>query len=399
MADFFARLAARLLDQDTGRLRPNLSTRFAPAPEIGAHAAPVVLPRHEPAGTRAASAPRPGSSRGRPSASTQDHVAAPSRGQPSPSAPGQLSAPPHSQPDAPSADRPDAPTARHAFLSAPRLSPAVGEPAKLVAPVPPANAASAALARDDSPRAPAGPVGQPGDTAMPERDRAAAPGEERRPYPGPRLPRDLAAPAGGPAALQSRGAGEVPADETGRTGGAQPAPAAGQSAPPAPDGPPDAVTPLPEAARVPPMPPAPRAAAEGQPGRAGGPRTSARSGEPLRPPGAGPAVPDDAMVRDGVSGARSGPPPATARPHDPPSEPRLTSREPARRPRPGDTAGEAPVRDGGHLREPAPESGRAPELTVDIELLEIVERQPPSRTPSARIPPVSLSEYLARRAR
>lgn len=55
--------------------------------------------------------------------------------------------------------------------------------------------------------------------------------------------------------------------------------------------------------------------------------------------------------------------------------------------------------DGDHMRQPAPDSGRTEELTVDIELLEIVERQPPSRTPSARTPPVSLSEYLARRAR
>ncbi len=55
MADFFARLAARLLDEDTARLRPNLSTRFAPAPEIWPHAAagipsPPALPR--PSGMR-----------------------------------------------------------------------------------------------------------------------------------------------------------------------------------------------------------------------------------------------------------------------------------------------------------------------------------------------------------
>ena len=411
MADFFARLAARLLDEDTERLRPNLPTRFAPAPEIGLHAAPVVLSRHEPAAIPPASAPRPRPSRGQPSASAPDHSSAPS----------------HSQPAAQSGDRPDAATSRYAVLAATLLGPAAGEPAELAAPVPPANTASVAPAKDGLPRAAAGPAWRPGDTAIPERDRAAAPGEERRPDRGPRLPRHLATPAGEPTAFQPPGAGEVPAGEAWRTGGAQPAPAAGQSAPavgqsaPAAAGdPPDAVTPpLSEPARapdslhqsspppavsarssgthptVPPVPPAPRGAIGGSPGLAAGRR--AGSGEPLRRPGVGPPVTDDATVRDDVSGARSGLPPATAR-RDPPSEPRLTSPEPARRPRAGSGTGEAPVRDG-HIRRPAPDSGRTQELTVDIEVLEIVERQPPSRPPSARVPPVSLSDYLTRRAR
>ena len=419
MADFFARLAARLLDEDTERLRPNLPTRFAPAPEIGLHAAPVVLSRHEPAAIPPASAPRPRPSRGQPSASAPDHSSAPS----------------HSQPAAQSGDRPDAATSRYAVLAATLLGPAAGEPAELAAPVPPANTASVAPAKDGLPRAAAGPAWRPGDTAIPERDRAAAPGEERRPDRGPRLPRHLATPAGEPTAFQPPGAGEVPAGEAWRTGGAQPAPAAGQpapaagqsapavgqSAPAAAGDPPDAVTPpLSEPARapdsshqsspppavsarssgthptVPPVPPAPRGAIGGSPGLAAGRR--AGSGEPLRRPGVGPPVTDDATVRDDVSGARSGLPPATAR-RDPPSEPRLTSPEPARRPRAGSGTGEAPVRDGDHIRRPAPDSGRTQELTVDIEVLEIVERQPPSRPPSARVPPVSLSDYLTRRAR
>ena len=432
MADFFARLAARLLDEDTERLRPNLPTRFAPAPEIGLHAAPVVLSRHEPAAIPPASAPRPRPSRGQPSASAPDHSSAPS----------------HSQPAAQSGDRPDAATSRYAVLAATLLGPAAGEPAELAAPVPPANTASVAPAKDGLPRAAAGPAWRPGDTAIPERDRAAAPGEERRPDRGPRLPRHLATPAGEPTAFQPPGAGEVPAGEAWRTGGAQPAPAAGQPAPAAGQSaqaagqsaqaagqsaqaagqsaqaaagdPPDAVTPpLSEPARapdsshqsspppavsarssgthptVPPVPPAPRGAIGGSPGLAAGRR--AGSGEPLRRPGVGPPVTDDATVRDDVSGARSGLPPATAR-RDPPSEPRLTSPEPARRPRAGSGTGEAPVRDG-HIRRPAPDSGRTQELTVDIEVLEIVERQPPSRPPSARVPPVSLSDYLTRRAR
>ena len=411
MADFFARLAARLLDEDTERLRPNLPTRFAPAPEIGLHAAPVVLSRHEPAAIPPASAPRPRPSRGQPSASAPDHSSAPS----------------HSQPAAQSGDRPDAATSRYAVLAATLLGPAAGEPAELAAPVPPANTASVAPAKDGLPRAAAGPAWRPGDTAIPERDRAAAPGEERRPDRGPRLPRHLATPAGEPTAFQPPGAGEVPAGEAWRTGGAQPAqaagqpaPAAGQSAQAAAGDPPDAVTPpLSEPARapdsshqsspppavsarssgthptVPPVPPAPRGAIGGSPGLAAGRR--AGSGEPLRRPGVGPPVTDDATVRDDVSGARSGLPPATAR-RDPPSEPRLTSPEPARRPRAGSGTGEAPVRDG-HIRRPAPDSGRTQELTVDIEVLEIVERQPPSRPPSARVPPVSLSDYLTRRAR
>jgi len=404
MADFFARLAARLLDEDTERLRPNLPTRFAPAPEIGLHAAPVVLSRHEPAAIPPASAPRPRPSRGQPSASAPDHSSAPS----------------HSQPAAQSGDRPDAATSRYAVLAATLLGPAAGEPAELAAPMPPANTASVAPAKDGLPRAAAGPAWRPGDTAIPERDRAAAPGEERRPDRGPRLPRHLATPAGEPTAFQPPGAGEVPAGEAWRTGGAQPAPAAGQSAQAAAGDPPDAVTPpLSEPARapdsshqsspppavsarssgthptVPPVPPAPRGAIGGSPGLAAGRR--AGSGEPLRRPGVGPPVTDDATVRDDVSGARSGLPPATAR-RDPPSEPRLTSPEPARRPRAGSGTGEAPVRDG-HIRRPAPDSGRTQELTVDIEVLEIVERQPPSRPPSARVPPVSLSDYLTRRAR
>ena len=118
---------------------------------------------------------------------------------------------------------------------------------------------------------------------------------------------------------------------------------------------------------------------------------------------------DDAVAGDDARGARPGArpgaPPATTR-RDPPSEPRLTSHEPlltphepARRPRAAGGTGEATGRDGDHTRVPAPDSGGAEELRVDIELLEIVERQPPSRTLSARRPPVSLSDYLTRRPR
>ena len=112
---------------------------------------------------------------------------------------------------------------------------------------------------------------------------------------------------------------------------------------------------------------------------------------------AGPPVTDDTVARGDTRGARPGAP-ATARP-DSPSEPRLTSHEPARRPRAGSGTGGALTRSGEHTRAPAPDSGGTEELTVDIELLEIVEREPQSRTPPARRPPVSLSDYLTRRAR
>jgi hypothetical protein len=64
----------------------------------------------------------------------------------------------------------------------------------------------------------------------------------------------------------------------------------------------------------------------------------------------------------------------------------------------GIATSETPAQDGHRPREQAPQAGGTEELTVDIELLEIVERQPTAPTSSARRPPVSLSDYLTRRA-
>jgi hypothetical protein len=99
-----------------------------------------------------------------------------------------------------------------------------------------------------------------------------------------------------------------------------------------------------------------------------------------------------------------------ARPATPPAEPGRSSpsgpeaaghRPPPQRPglrlRACVSATEEPVTDGYRLLEPL-ETGATDELTVDIEVLEIVERQPPLRIPPTRRAPVSLSDYLNRRA-
>ena len=86
-----------------------------------------------------------------------------------------------------------------------------------------------------------------------------------------------------------------------------------------------------------------------------------------------------------------------ARP-DPSSGSRQAKHQPGPRPRAAIGTAEAPA-EGGHCRpEPPPDAAGTEELTVDIELLEIVERQPPFPTPPARRAPVSLSDYLNRRA-
>lgn len=80
--------------------------------------------------------------------------------------------------------------------------------------------------------------------------------------------------------------------------------------------------------------------------------------------------------------------------------PPLSRHEADHGPQPGRSADEAPVITGaGHTPEVPPGSGGKEELTVDIELVEIVEREPPSRASAVRRPPLSLSDYLTRRAR
>ena len=449
MADFFARLAARLLDEDIARLRPNLSTRFAPAPELCPDAAPGVPPRHAGRETKGVpgSQPLPASAQRRPDAS------------------------PHARPDVPSRGQPAARTSASAARPAVTLpGAAAGKQTEPGAPTSPAGAAPPAPAgggEDDSRPIPADPARKTAGATVREQDFVPAPGEERRPYPGSPPSRQPAAVAWEPTASQPREAGDaVPGGDSQADGvlpaaapaespaperpappsgdpappPVRPAPAAGESAPPrerplraaavgpealapaaldpaaldparmptAPPRPPVAsVAPVRSSAAHPAEPSPPPAAVRGGTGERADPPRRHRTGggEPARQPGAGPSVTDDGVAGDDARGARPGAPPATTR-RDPPSEPRLTSHEPrlthhepARRPRAAGGTGEATGRDGDHTRVPAPDSGGAEELRVDIELLEIVERQPPSRTPSARRPPVSLSDYLTRRPR
>ena len=276
MADFFARLAARLLDEDTARLRPNLSTRFAPAPEIWPHAiagsspsAPAQAQRDVPSRAGAARAPpsvgcacqRPP---GAPAATTRRACRRTT---------GRTLPPPPGHACRRGTGRGHVTVRCFARCDSPPHVTGKGKRTEATVP-----AALAGEGGDDSRPIPADPARKSASAAAPEPDSVLAPGKEPRPYPGPPPSRQPAAAAGEPAARQSAAgqpaAGQPRATGKTRTGGKLP----GETLP-------------------------------GGDAEAGGPRpVPAAAGRPVPPPGQPPSAPGRLSFPPGRPRPRQGGP-------------------------------------------------------------------------------------------